>query len=315
MKTTLTHTVKTLALGLALAAFALPAAQAGSGTRAHTFVSSAGLDSNSTNGNACSRSAPCATFQGALSVTNPGGIVSVIDAGDYGPMTIGQNVTIDGTGSNAAVTLTTGTAVTISPGSNATVTLRHLTLTGPGGTNNSTHGIAVSDGSLLVEDCKLSGFSIGLSVNSGSVVVQNSTITNCNHGIDGNAGLLSVRDSTLQGGTYGVSQSGGLADLSRCTVAQNSGEGLLVTGFGSSPALTATGCTLSGNGGAVLVSGAPGPTPSGSPIVNLNDNDVWNNGTGFSTSYGGIIATAGNNRKAGNTTSGAPTPGATVTVQ
>ena len=316
MNNTVKNTLKTLTLALALAAFALPSAQAQT-TAAHTFVSSTGNDAlNATSdGLGCSRAHPCATFQAALGQTSPGGVISVIDSGDYGPANISQSVTIDGTGSNAAITATTGNAVAITPGSSAVVTLRHLTLIGPGTANSNTRGITVRNSSLLVEDCKMSGFSVGVSVGSGSVVVQRTTITNCDHGIDGNGGLLSVRDSTLQGGTYGASVSDGLADLSRCTVAQNSGDGLLVTAFGTSPVVTATGCTISGNGGGVLATGTPGPMQSGTPVVNLNDNDVWNNGTGFSTSFGGIIATAGNNRKAGNATPGAPTPGATVTVQ
>lgn len=306
MKTTIKTTLQTLALGLALAAFALPPAQAGSPTASHTYVSSTGNDANSKSGIPCGRTAPCATFQGALSVTNPGGLISVIDSGDYGHASISQNVTIDGTGSNAAITVATGNAVDINMGFNAVVTLRHLTLTGPRAAN--TTGVLQGGGSLLVDGCKISGFSAGLD-GSGNIVVQNTTITNCGDGIVGKPTLLSLRDSTIQGCTFGVSLiRGGLVDVSRCTIAQNSNGGL--GGFGTAGTttiLTATGCTISGNG--------TGVQAGANITINLNDNDVWNNTTGFSTNNNGIIATAGNNRKAGNTTPGAPTPGATVLIQ
>lgn len=48
------------------------------GQNLRSWVSSAGWDSNS-----CTRTSPCATFQGALAKTNGGGKIDVVDPNDY----------------------------------------------------------------------------------------------------------------------------------------------------------------------------------------------------------------------------------------
>jgi hypothetical protein len=52
-------------------------------------------------------------------------------------------------------------------------------------------------------------------------------------------------------------------------------------------------------------------------IIRLSNNDVMNNLTGFACGSGGTIATASNNRKAGNVGGVVSTcaPNATITVQ
>src|SRR5260221_2726270 len=56
-----------------------------------TWVAGLGDDANP-----CSRSSPCKTFAGAISKTAPGGEISVVDPGSYGPVTINKALTIDG---------------------------------------------------------------------------------------------------------------------------------------------------------------------------------------------------------------------------
>src|SRR5262249_33809629 len=56
-----------------------------------TFVSSAGND-----GSPCTIAQPCATFAHAYSLTAPNGIVTAVDPGKYGPLTITYGVTING---------------------------------------------------------------------------------------------------------------------------------------------------------------------------------------------------------------------------
>ena len=67
-------------------------------TISHTWVSSTGNDTNS-----CTRSAPCATFAGALAKTSAGGEIDVADSGDYGPVTISQAVSIEAVGVLATI--------------------------------------------------------------------------------------------------------------------------------------------------------------------------------------------------------------------
>jgi len=99
-----------------------------------TFVASSGLDANP-----CSRSSPCRSFAAALAVTDPDGEVVVLDSAGYGPVTIGQSVSLTTpAGVYAGVTATAGDAVTVTIASTDRVILTGLTISGLGG-NNGIH--------------------------------------------------------------------------------------------------------------------------------------------------------------------------------
>ncbi|HEY1220722.1 MAG: hypothetical protein ABSE42_02415 [Bryobacteraceae bacterium] len=72
--------------------------------------------------------------------------------------------------------------------------------------------------------------------------------------------------------------------------------------------INAESCILSYNGTAVWA-GAPS-------AIRLSNNDIFNNGTGIGAG-GGTVATAGNNKKAGNPGTGATVgaPNATIGLQ
>src|SRR5436305_14662745 len=124
-------------------------------TIAHTWVSSTGSDAN-----ACTRSATGATFAGALAKTSAGGEIDVADAGDYGPVTISQAVSIEAVGVLATIQVTSGNAITISAGLSDTVVLRGLTLDGQG---TAADGINFSaGGALYVEDSRIHRFTTGI---------------------------------------------------------------------------------------------------------------------------------------------------------
>ena len=116
------------------------------------FVSArAGSDSN-----ACDNIlTPCQTFAGAVAEVNPGGEVIVLETGGYGPVTLAHAVTIEAPpGVLAFIHPPSGDAVTVNAGASDTVVLRGLVLNR--GTGN---GIQVNTvGSLVVEDCAISGF-------------------------------------------------------------------------------------------------------------------------------------------------------------
>src|SRR4029077_7379886 len=112
---------------LLIASLLFLAGGAAQATISHTWVSSTGNDAN-----ACTRSAPCATFAGALTKTSAGGEIDVADANDYGPVTINKAVSIEAVGVLATIQVTSGNAITVSAGANDTVVLRGLTLDGQG---------------------------------------------------------------------------------------------------------------------------------------------------------------------------------------
>src|SRR6478609_6317986 len=95
----------TAALGIALVPIVAAPAQA-QATR--TWVSGVGDDANP-----CSRTAPCKTFAGAISKTAAGGVISVLDPGGFGAVTITKSITIDGTGGYASITNTATNGIII----------------------------------------------------------------------------------------------------------------------------------------------------------------------------------------------------------
>src|SRR5260370_41228996 len=112
-------------LAVALAAW-LTAGSAYAQMIAHSWVSSTG------SGVACTRTAPCALFAFAQTVTNAGGVISVLDPGDYGGITITQSLTIRAEGVDGGATITGfgGVWITIQAGASDVVTLEGLHLSG-----------------------------------------------------------------------------------------------------------------------------------------------------------------------------------------
>ena len=140
-----------------------------------TFVSTTGIDTN-----ACSLVAPCRSFGAALSHTDSGGEVIVVDSGAYGRVTISQPVTIEapaGVYAGISVFAATNGIDVNAPG--ATVTLRGLSINGQGGDI----GIDVSAvGFLRIDRCRISSMGAqGVVITSGSVVITNAYINDNGH--------------------------------------------------------------------------------------------------------------------------------------
>jgi hypothetical protein len=144
-----------------------------------TFVSGLGDD-----GNPCTRSAPCRTFTKAISQTNPGGEVYVLDSAGYGPFTVTKAVSIVAQGVTAGISVFSGDGIDISAGANDTVILRGLTVNSQG---ISGSGIVFSSGAALhVESCVVNGFSIGCGVlfnGPGTLEVKDSIFRNNSEGV------------------------------------------------------------------------------------------------------------------------------------
>jgi hypothetical protein len=176
------------------AALLFLAGGAAQATISHTWVSSTGNDAN-----ACTRSAPCATFAGALTKTSAGGEIDVADAGDYGPVTISQAVSIEAVGVLATIQVTSGNAITISAGSSDTVVLRGLTLDGQG---TASDGIRfTTGGALYVEDSRIHRFTTGIDFlpnNTTSKLFVTDTIVR-NNGSGGTGGGVFIQASGGQG--------------------------------------------------------------------------------------------------------------------
>lgn len=291
-----------LAAGLMLAATSM-FAQA---TR--TWVSGVGDDVNP-----CSRTAPCKTFAGAISKTATGGIISVLDPGGYGTLTITKAITVQGDGTLASSLNSSinGFVINIAAGpTNRHVVLRNLLVDGAG-TTLGVNGVRfISGDSLTLEHVEIktqSSSCVDFEPNSlARLIIRNSELHQC-----GTNGLLvkpavggiarvSVHDSMIGRSTNGVRvEDNSNVSIFNSHVVNNTSDGVFST-------------PLTASGNAVLVesseishnSGVGLRTAGGSAVLRSANNLISGNGTGVS-SGGGELCTFQNNRLSGNTANGA----------
>lgn len=259
-----------------------------------TFVS-AGSGSDA---NPCTRQAPCRQFTAAIAQTDSGGEVVVLDSGGYGPVTIGQSVTVVApTGIHAAITAFSGNAIFIAGSASSVVIIRGLYLSGLGGEN----GIDFQNGQTLhVENCVISGFSAegvhGRAANS-DVYIKN-TISRQN----GAHGFLFISSSLIRASLNSVraeNNSGGIAAHanSRVTVTRGVAAGNANYGFNSSHPtgeINLESCIAAFNGWGLVVQG------TGRAANSMFTGNV----IGVEASLGGSTISFGNNRVQGNSTDG-----------
>jgi hypothetical protein len=283
-----------------------------------SFVSGSGADVGT-----CTLPAPCRSFGYAITQTNSGGEVVVLDSAGYGPVTITQSVSIIApTGVYAGISAFSGSAVTIAA-AGVDVILRGLSLNGTGGAT----GVSMTNGSRLsIESSIVSGFSgNGIFVNAPADVRIVDTVVreNGGYGIQlqgGASGAIAsskifgngfigvaaegavastvstvvVTDSVVSGNLFGIiARSLGPAtgdtrvSVIRSTIANNGSSAIVaVSGSGASAILTLTGSLVARNACGVLASGA------GATLQTLGTNTVrQNNPDNCGAISGGVIST------------------------
>ena len=120
-----------------------------------TWVSGLGDDAHP-----CSRTAPCKTFQGAHLRTLAGGIISVLDASGYGPLTITKSISIVAEGVQAGILAGSITGIVINAGPNDVVYLHGLFIDVGSATDGNGIRI-VSAGAVHINKCDIRGFLTG----------------------------------------------------------------------------------------------------------------------------------------------------------
>ncbi|MGH9311328.1 MAG: right-handed parallel beta-helix repeat-containing protein [Vicinamibacterales bacterium] len=234
-----------------------------------TWVSGVGDDANP-----CSRTAPCKTFAGAISKTAAGGIISVLDPGGFGAVTITKSITLDGGGVDGSITAPLTTGITVNVGAADQVTLRNLAIYGVG---SGVYGIRVlgASGYVSVDHCIVSGFSNGIDFNS--------------------TGKLSVSDSSFIDQTgFGVIVRQGRASVDRSRFDNNVQDALRVSGGGTASVRRST---AAGHGNVAFSAVGAGSR------LTLDDTQVTNNAYGVGAMSGGSITMA-NTTVFGNTVQG-----------
>jgi len=266
-----------------------------------TFVSTGGNDAN-----ACSLAAPCRGFAKAITVTDPGGELVVLDSGGYGSVTINRNVTLVSPAGVYAGISVFGGADGITVAAPATkVVLRGLTINGQGGNN----GVRVQAGEVHLESLVISNLAqAGIRVEGGSTVRISGTVSRSN--ADGlrivpGAGTVSVlvRDSEFSNNAtagIGVSPNAGGANaqvtVERSSVTKNGAGVVAAPGASAQSTVVVTQSVLSENA-------AAGVSSTGSTAtVFVRESAITRNGTGLLQASSGVLNACGANLLVANTT-------------
>jgi hypothetical protein len=264
----------------------------------HTWVSNTGSDANTGSANS-----PYADFQTAVADTAPGGEVSVLNPGDYGPVTINNSITIEGNGVGE-ITFTGSEGVYINGGSAMAVTLRGLHLNGlssPGNPQGAS-GVFLGGGapgavaSLVVENCTIDGCSqLGIGIANGGptdVLIKDTTCVGGSNGFRSFPGTgpdqCELDHDTFKDNTSAAVLNGnGVLNMSNCTVTQSD----IGIEDAANAFVNAMSCRLTDNTTGIDAQ------PSG--VIRITACDIFNNQTGI-LNGGGTVQSAGNNQKAGN---------------
>lgn len=282
-------------------------------------------------GATCTRAAPCATFQAAHDATDAGGEINCVDPGEYGRIDITKSITIDCTGTFAAISASGGLTSVFIDAAGAVVALRGLSIDGLG-TGNI--GVAMVNGSALhIENCRIAGHRGGTGVGirfvppagaTGKLYVSDSVIAD--NGLAASGGGIVARPTgtgaarvvlnrvQVHNNTYGIFGDGTAGTgLIAMQVRDSESSGNVFNGITAFTGAASATTSLVVERTASTLNGGIGIAAQGSnAFILLADSTVISNGTGLSASGGGAIFTYQDNHRTGNVTEGAATGSLTV---
>jgi hypothetical protein len=300
-----------LVAGLAVVLASLLSSNSAFAQNAHSWVSSTGT------GTACTRAAPCGAFSTAQTVTDAGGVISVLDPGDYIGFTITKTLTIRAAGVDGGATTINapGFSAIIIAGASDVVTLEGLHFNGAGLrfitggqlnvvkcviTNDTVAGTAGirftpnSPSKLSVTDTVISNFGLGT---GGGIVINPQS---------GGSARVAFERVTVNGNAFGIAvdgtgSTGGVnMTIADSMIANNAQDGIVATTpSGGAPIGIMVKNTKSVNNALGIRSIGQGVT------VRASNSTVTGNGTGLSFSGGGALLSFGNNEVQANGTNGA----------
>jgi hypothetical protein len=273
---------------LIIGIFALGIASLAQAQATRTWVSGVGDDANP-----CSRTAPCKTYAGAISKTAAGGIISTLDPGGFGAVTITKSITIEGTGTLGSI-LNAGTnGVVISAANTDVINLRDLSIHGAG---SGINGVRILNaGEVYIQNCNIQnqsqdGIDIGPSAAGlvQKVFVQNSKVfNNAQTGIQvfpsGTASAkLVIENSSVSGNSFNgldVAGNNNSASVYNSTLNHNTLNGAIVQLTSSTIFIESSQISYNGTG---VLAGLAGQ----SPVVHLSHNIITGNTTNGVTTQG-----------------------------
>ena len=271
------------------------------GQATRTWVSGVGDDVNP-----CSRTAPCKTYAGAISKTAKDGEISTLDPGGFGTVTITKSITINGGGTGQgygsilAALAPQGVLVNITDPADVRKSVR-LDGLNINGASTGTNGIRFIAGLVLhVENTVVDGFTTnGLDVNvtgNAEVFVNNTTFRNCagagiRQNVSGGNLNGSYTNVRLTNNLNGFNAQAGTGNISDSEISGNSGSGIL----GS----TAVGNVINANNNQVTNNGTGINASTAQSTIRISNNAVHRNTTGLNNA--GVMETYQNNKVRGNT--------------
>jgi hypothetical protein len=298
-----------LVAGLAAAALLCVASASPSYAQGTSFVSGGGSD-----GNSCTRTSPCATIFRALGFAGSGGIVSCLDEGPYyESFQEARSFTLDCRG----VVYAASSGFPISTNA-PVVTIRNVIFDGASG---GTGAVKITGGKVVFENCTFQNFtaSPGFAIDfTPTVAGANLTITDsifANNGLAGSGGGILIQPSSgvttgaviertqFAANTFGLAADGygggtSLVEVRYSTIADSIFDGIWAVTTGSIASVVFEHSASVRNGGNGI--NAQGTNA----YVSLNDSAVGWNGTGLTTSSGGVILSYKNNVISGNLSPG-----------
>jgi hypothetical protein len=291
-------TLRTLALIVCTLTFvSIAQAQA-----SRTWVSGVGDDANP-----CSRTAPCKTWAGAISKTAAGGEIDALDPAGFGAVSITKSITLDGTGTLAAILASGSNGININAGTNDVVAIRGITINGFG--QQGLKGINILQAKAVnIEDCVIFGFlNEGIFVSETSDINLNvrNTVVRDNGG-DGisvatTAGIVkatldNVSSTGNSNGLHVFKSSRVVAN--NCVFSNNTTNGVLADADFAFATIRIWNSSISVNGANGVRAGLLGGGASG---VELGQNQInHNTGNGVFIGTGGGVETFANNSIRGN---------------
>jgi hypothetical protein len=268
--------------------------------------------SNGSDANACSQTAPCATFQGAI---NKGAVAQIncVNSGSYGVVTITASITIDcGTGNVGNIVISSTSGIFINTSAPATIILRHLAINGLHYFLPGINAQSFFSGTLIVEDCMIHGFAsaggVGIFFSPtngrGLLQVSNSQIFGNYDGIILNPASGQIASVTLSGveltgnvvSGLTLGGAGVVAGTIRNSVLEANGQYGLLANAGQ-VFFTVEESSIIANLSAGLI------TNSAGSVVNVGNSTIGTNSIGVDAVKGSIIS-LGNNQMSANGSNG-----------
>jgi len=250
----------------------------------------------------CTLFSPCKTLQFALKQTAAGGEISVLDPDGMGQVIIDKAITINGEGTLGSILTSAGAGITVDVPAKDNVIIRNISING--GPVGSV-GIQVNSGNVTVDKCLIFGF-----VGSPSGVGINATFTN--------GGRLDVRDTNITHVTNGIilktEQGSAIGTADNVRINNSASQGIAALSAGAVMTVNRSFISNSGNGvgtpsgagtvnvvDSVLSNNTIAVNAQGSgSTIRLTNNSIFDNATGFAIGAGATVATALNNKTAGN---------------